>query len=189
MQVLGTALAEVKIIVPRIFRDERGYFVETYSRAVYKLMAGIDAEFVQDNHSRSEQIGVVRGLHYQAPPYAQGKLIRVVRGSIQDVVVDIRVGSPTFGRHASVILTAENQEQIWVPKGFAHGLCALEPGTEVSYKVTDYYNPAADCGLAWDDPMLGIEWRVDPNAAILSDRDRMHPALQDLPAYFDYEHA
>jgi dTDP-4-dehydrorhamnose 3,5-epimerase len=189
MQVIETALAEVKIIAPRVFRDERGYFVETYSRAVYKQLAGIEVEFIQDNHSRSEETGVIRGLHFQAPPYAQGKLIRVVRGSVQDVVVDIRVGSPTFGRHASIILTAENQEQIWVPKGFAHGLCTLEPGTEVSYKVTDYYNPGADRGLAWDDPVLGIEWRVAPDAAILSDRDRNHPVLKDLPAYFQYEDA
>ncbi len=189
MQVLETSLSDVKIIVPRVLRDERGYFLETYSRAVYKQMAGIEVEFVQDNHSRSEPIGVVRGLHFQAPPYAQGKLIRVVRGAVQDVVVDIRVGSPTFGQHASVILTAENQAQIWVPKGFAHGVCTLEPGTEVSYKVTEYYNPAAERGLAWDDPMLGVAWRVAADAAILSDRDRKHPALQDLPAYFQYEHA
>jgi len=189
MQVLETALDEVKIIVPRVFRDERGYFVETYSRVVCRQMAGIEVEFVHDNHSRSEQTGVVRGLHFQARPYAQGKLIRVVRGSVQDVVVDIRIGSPTFGRQASVILRAGSQAQVWVPKGFAHGLCTLEPGTEVSYKVSDYYNPAADRGLAWDDPMFGIGWRVAPDAAILSDRDRNHPALKDLPAYFQYEHA
>ena len=186
MKVLGTSLPEVKIVIPKIFRDERGVFSETYSKHTLKEMAGIDAIFVQDNHSRSEQAGVIRGLHFQTDPYAQGKLVRVVAGAIFDVAVDIRRGSPTYGQHMSVILSAENHMQAWIPAGFAHGLCTLVPGTEVIYKVTAPYDAACDSGVAWDDPTLKINWPVADDAAVLSNKDCKHPRLADLPAYFHY---
>ncbi len=160
MQVLSTSLPEVKLIVPNIFRDERGFFCETYNQRTLMVEAGIDAVFVQDNHSRSEQAGVVRGLHFQTDPSAQGKLVRVVAGAIFDVAVDIRSGSPTYGQHMSVILSADNFVQAWIPVGFAHGFCTLEAGTEVIYKVTAPYDAACDRGLAWDDPALKIQWPV-----------------------------
>ena len=189
MKVVPTALPEIKLIVPRTIRDDRGFFVETYNRSKLREVAGIGADFVQDNHSSSEQAGVVRGLHFQIEPCAQDKLVRVVRGSICDVVVDIRVGSSCYGHHVSVVLSAENQTQLWVPKGFAHGFCTLEPGTEVVYKVTAHYDAGCDKGLAWDDPDLNIDWPVAAPAALLSDKDRTHPRLRDLPAYFYYESA
>jgi len=187
MKILPTALPEIKLIVPPIFRDDRGFFVETYNRRTLAEIAGIRAEFVQDNHSRSELAGVIRGLHFQIEPCAQDKLVRVARGSICDVVVDIRVGSPTYGHHVSLELSEENRAQLWVPKGFAHGFCTLGVGTEVAYKVTAHYDSACDKGLAWDDPDLKIDWPVTAPAAILSDKDRTHPRLRDLPAYFHYE--
>ncbi|MDX2308707.1 MAG: dTDP-4-dehydrorhamnose 3,5-epimerase [Hyphomicrobium sp.] len=176
-------IADVKLVSPRIFRDERGFFSEVYSRDLYRA-GGIEAEFVQDNHSLSRSKGVVRGLHFQTNPRAQGKLVRVVRGSILDVAVDLRHGSPTFGRHVSAILSAENWKQLWVPAGFAHGFCTLEPDTEVIYKVTDTYAPDCDRGVLWNDPALGIAWPVAPEAAILSEKDRKNPTLAELPAYF-----
>ena len=169
----------MKLVVPAIHHDERGFFSETFNgRALAE--AGIDAAFVQDNQSLSRAKGVIRGLHFQIPPEAQGKLVRVTRGSIFDVAVDIRKGSPTFGRHVSAILSAENWSQLWVPTGFAHGFCTLEPDTEMLYKVTNYYAPECDRGLAWDDPDLGIAWPIAPGTAILSDKDRRHPRLKDL---------
>ena len=186
MQVLSTSLREVKLIVPKLFRDERGFFCETYNRRALIEASGIDAVFVQDNHSRSEQVGVVRGLHFQADPHAQGKLIRVVAGAIFDVAVDIRTGSPTYGQHMSVVLSATNFTQAWIPAGFAHGFCTLEAGTEVIYKVTAPYDAACDRGLAWDDPSLEIKWPVSAGAAVLSAKDRQHPPLSRLPAYFSY---
>lgn len=126
----------------------------------------------------------MRGLHFQKPPHAQGKLVRVARGAIFDVAVDIRRGSPTYGRHVTAVLSAENWAQLWVPAGFAHGFCTLEPDTEVLYKVTDYYTPECDCGLRWNDPELGIEWPVKRDEAIVSDKDRSHPALADLEPVF-----
>lgn len=175
----------VVAISPQIHRDGRGFFSETYSARSF-ADAGIAVSFVQDNHSHSVAPGVVRGLHFQTDPHAQDKLVRVVRGSIFDVAVDIRKGSPTFGRHVAVTLSAENWSQLWIPKGFAHGFCTLEPNTEVIYKVTGYYSVECDRGLAWDDPALGIDWPVAPTAAVLSDKDRRHPVLKDLPAYFVY---
>jgi dTDP-4-dehydrorhamnose 3,5-epimerase len=175
--------SDVLVITPPIFRDERGFFSETFNaRALADV--GIVATFVQDNQSLSVQPGVIRGLHFQVPPRAQDKLVRVVKGAILDVVVDIRVGSPTYGRHASVELSAANWQQLWVSKGFAHGFCTLEPNTEVIYKVTDYYAPECDRGLAWDDPVLAIRWGVPPAEAVLSAKDRTHPRLADLPPSF-----
>ncbi len=183
MQVQETALAGVKVIAPKRFSDARGFFSETYNqRALAEI--GIDAVFVQDNHSLSRDKGVVRGLHFQSPPHAQGKLLRVIRGAILDVAVDIRRGSPSYGRHVSVELSAEDWNQIWVPEGFAHGFCTLTNDTEVLYKVTAFYEPAHDHGIAWDDPDLGIDWPIDAGQAILSDKDRQHPRLADLPDYF-----
>ena len=185
MQVEALALEEVKLLTPKIFRDERGFFSETYSRKAL-VAAGIDRTFVQDNQSLSRAKGVLRGLHFQIAPHPQGKLVRVTRGAIFDVAVDIRQGSPSFGRHVSAILSADNWSQLWVPEGFAHGFCTLEPDTEVIYKVTDFYAPECDRGLAWDDPDLGIAWPLSGSQVILSDRDRQHPRLRDLPAQFTY---
>ena len=170
----------VMLLTPKIFRDTRGFFSETYNREAWQA-SGLTAEFVQDNQSLSRDPGVVRGLHFQIAPKAQGKIVRVVRGAIFDVAVDIRPGSPTYGRFVTATLSADNWTQIWIPAGFAHGLCTLEPDTEVLYKVTAPYAPALDRGIAWDDPALGIPWPVAPGKAILSDKDRRHPRLADLP--------
>lgn len=186
MQFEPLQVKDVLLLAPAIYRDERGFFSETFN-ARLAAEAGISESFVQDNQSQSVKKGVVRGLHFQAPPHAQGKLLRVTRGAVFDVAVDIRHGSPTFGRHASAIVSAENWRQVWIPEGFAHGFCTLEPDTEVIYKVTRYYAPEHDFGIAWDDPALGIDWPVDASQAILSDKDRRQPLLKDLPAYFEYE--
>ncbi len=185
MLVESLAIPEVKLIIPKIFRDQRGFFSETWSSKALAA-AHIEAEFVQDNHSMSSEEGVVRGLHFQIPPNAQGKLVRVTRGAILDVAVDIRHGSPTFGQHISAVLSAENWSQIWVPIGFAHGFCTLEPFTEVLYKVTAHYAPESDRGLAFDDPKLAIAWPVEPARATLSEKDRRWPRLKELPAFFNY---
>lgn len=185
MKVEPTSIPDVKLLVPTVHRDDRGFFCETFSDRVLRD-AGIDAVFVQDNHSLSVAQGVVRGLHFQSPPHAQGKLVRVARGSICDVAVDIRVGSPTFGAHVAQVLSAENFHQLWVPDGFAHGFATLEPNTEVLYKVTDYYAPECDRGLAWDDPALAIDWKLGSIDAQLSDKDKKHPRLSELEAAFVY---
>ncbi len=179
------AIPEVKVLRPARHGDHRGFFSEAYSRKSF-AEAGIDMDFVQDNHSLSAEKGTVRGLHFQVPPFAQHKLVRVTRGAIFDVAVDIRTGSPTYGQHVSGIISADEWNQIFIPIGFAHGLVTLEPDTEVLYKVSDYYAPDCDKGLLWNDPALGIDWQIDPDAAILSDKDTKHPALADLPAYFTY---
>jgi dTDP-4-dehydrorhamnose 3,5-epimerase len=183
VEVVPTALPDVRIVKVGLFADARGYFSETYNRLAF-ADAGIDVEFVQDNTSLSRQVGTVRGLHFQSPPFAQGKLIRVVRGRILDVVVDIRRTSSTYGHHVAVELSHENRLQLFVPAGFAHGFCTLEPDTEIAYKVSAPYSAEHDYGLAWDDPALGIEWPVDPAEAVLSDKDRRHPPLADLASHF-----
>ena len=185
MHLRSLEIPGLMLIRPGRLRDARGFFSETYSARVF-LDHGIGATFVQDNHALSKDKGVVRGLHFQAPPRAQDKLIRVIQGAILDVAVDIRRGSPTYGRHVAVLLSAENWEQLWVPKGFAHGYHTLEPQTEVLYKVTDYYARECERGLAWDDPALLIDWRLASEAPILSERDRGLPTLAELPAYFSY---
>ena len=184
MEVSPLAIPEVKLVTPRILRDERGFFSETFSVRGWATLAGIDVAFVQDNHSRSTAKGVVRGLHFQTPPHAQAKLIRVTRGAIFDVAVDIRRGSPTYGHHVTAIISAANWSQIFIPAGFAHGFATLEPDTEVVYKVSDYYAAAHDKGLRWNDPALAIAWPVTEAEAVLSDRDRQHPLLAELPGYF-----
>jgi dTDP-4-dehydrorhamnose 3,5-epimerase len=184
MQVIPTEIPDVKVLVPKRFKDARGFFSETYNRRALAELAGIDCEFVQDNHSRSAERGVVRGLHYQVAPMAQHKLVRVARGAILDIAVDIRRGSPTFGRHVAARISAEEWNQIFVPVGFAHGFVTLEPDTEVIYKVSDYYSPAHERGIRWDDPDLKIDWGIDPRAAILSERDRKHPAFKAVTEWF-----
>ena len=179
----GPLLLEV-----RRFGDLRGYFMETYNEADFRAV-GVDAAFVQDNQSLSARAGTLRGMHFQLPPRAQAKLVRVLQGAILDIVVDIRRTSPSFGRHASARLTAEGGEQFFVPAGFAHGFVTLTPDVVVAYKVSDTYAPAQDRGLAWDDPDLALPW---PDFAalgcedgpVLSDKDRRHPHLRDLPDAF-----
>ncbi len=179
-------IAGLLLISPKKIGDKRGFFSETYNKQVL-FAAGIDKEFVQDNHSLSVEKGVVRGLHFQIPPFAQDKLVRVTRGSILDVAVDIRQGSPTFGQHVATELSAENWNQFWIPAGFAHAFCTLEPDTEVLYKVTNYYSADCDAGLAWDDPALDINWPVSAAKAVLSKKDCEHPRLAELPKYFSYQ--
>jgi len=179
------AIPEVISLTPARFGDERGFFSETYSAAAFAGL-GVAATFVQDNQSLSRPKGVLRGLHFQTPPHAQGKLVRVVRGSILDVAVDIRAGSPTFGKHVAVELSASNWQQLWVPAGFAHGFCTLEDDTEVIYKVTDYYAPECDAGIRWDDPALAINWPVTAGEVILSAKDQKLPLLAEISAPFTY---
>ena len=183
MIVEDTAFAGLKIITPARIEDHRGMFSEVYNRRSFEEV-GIDLVFVQDNHSRSLEAGTVRGLHFQAPPYAQDKLVRVIRGRILDVSVDIRASSPTFGQHFAIELSADNWRQMLVPVGFAHGFCTLEAHAEVLYKATNYYSPAHEMGLAWDDPVLGIRWPVAAGVVVLSNKDRRLPLLKDLPPAF-----
>ena len=184
MQVTPLDIPDVKVLTPKKFGDHRGFFSETFSRKAMKELAGIDVEFVQDNQSLSVEKGVVRGLHYQLQPTAQDKLVRVTRGAILDVAVDIRRGSPTFGKHVSAVISAENWNQIFVPKGFAHGFVTLEPNTEVLYKVTNYYSPKDERGVRWNDPKLGIKWGIDESSAVLSEKDRKYPLLAEATDLF-----
>jgi dTDP-4-dehydrorhamnose 3,5-epimerase len=184
LSVEDTAIPAVKIVTPKKFGDHRGFFSETWSRRTF-ADAGIDLDFVQDNQSLSAPVGTLRGLHFQSPPFAQDKLIRVTRGRILDVAVDIRASSPSFGKHVAVELSAENWKQLLVPVGFAHGFVTLEPDTEVIYKVTALYAPENDHGLAFDDPALGIDWRLPLSGLTLSDKDRKHPRLAEMLRYFD----
>jgi dTDP-4-dehydrorhamnose 3,5-epimerase len=183
VQVEPTVLPDVKIIRTKVFGDSRGHFAEIYSRQAFAA-AGIRDEFVQDNFSLSSAIGTVRGLHFQIAPFAQAKLVRVGRGRILDVAVDLRHSSPTYGRHVAVELSGDDNLQILIPVGFAHGFCTLEPNTEVHYKVSAHYSAAHDRGLAWNDPALGIDWPVDARHAALSDKDAANPPLSDLPVFF-----
>jgi dTDP-4-dehydrorhamnose 3,5-epimerase len=183
MEIIATALPEIRIVLPQRIGDRRGFFSEVWNaRELARL--GIDEVFVQDNHIGNPHAGTLRGLHYQLPPNAQGKLVRVTRGSIFDVAVDIRRGSPTFGQHVGTTLSADNWRQMWIPPGFAHGYCTLEDETEVLYKVTDYYSPAHERGIAWDDPGLAIAWPAAADAAIVSERDRRLPRLVEQADLF-----
>ena len=179
VSIVALALPEVRLIVPDRFLDERGFFSETYSRRAL-AEAGIADEFVQDNHSLSVPAGTLRGLHYQLPPFAQAKLVRVTRGAVLDVAVDLRRGSPTFGRHVAAMLSASAWNQLFVPVGFAHGFCTLEPDTEIVYKVTAPYSREHDRGVRWDDPELAIDWPVGPEAVVLSEKDRALPLLAEV---------
>ena len=184
MNVKPSELPEVLILTPKRFDDARGFFSETYNERLWQEL-GIDLRFVQDNHSRSAQPGTVRGLHYQLPPHAQNKLVRVTRGAILDIAVDIRVGSPTFGRHVSTVISAAEWNQILVPAGFAHGYATLEPDTEVFYKTTDFYAPDFERAIRWNDPAIGIEWGLAPGHVVVSDRDAQAPLLADAVDLFD----
>lgn len=184
LEVISTAIEAVKIVAPKTFTDARGTFSETYNK-MRLVEHGIDLDFVQDNQSWSPRAGTVRGLHFQTLPKAQDKLVRVLRGRALDVAVDLRRGSKTYGKWVAEELSAENRKQMLVPIGFAHGFCTLEPNTEVFYKVTEYYSPQHDLGVAWDDPQLAIDWPVAPTEALLSDRDRRQPDFASLPAYFE----
>ncbi|MFC5373001.1 dTDP-4-dehydrorhamnose 3,5-epimerase [Brevundimonas faecalis] len=168
------------------FGDARGWFMETYSEA-RAIAAGFDVRFVQDNQSFSANIGTIRGLHFQRPPHAQAKLVRCVRGSIRDYAVDLRHGSPTYGRWVGATLTAEGGEQLFVPVGFAHAFITLEPDVEVAYKVSDAYAPDCDGGIAWNDPTIGIDWPLPASGAILSDKDRILPTLAEFDSPFEYD--
>ncbi|MFW6201065.1 MAG: dTDP-4-dehydrorhamnose 3,5-epimerase [Gemmatimonadota bacterium] len=183
LTVVAEALPDVKALVPKRYGDERGFLSEVWHRRALEE-AGLDFEPVQENHSVSERAGTVRGLHFQAPPHAQAKLVRVVRGAAFDVAVDLRRGSPSYGRHAAVVLSADAWNQIYIPEGFAHGFCTLEPRTELVYKLSGYYSPESEGGLLWNDPAVGIEWPVDPERAVLSDKDRGWPPLAGLGEVF-----
>ena len=183
MKVEALAIPDVLLITPPRFEDARGYFSETYNTARFATV-GLEAEFVQDNQSRSVARGTVRGLHCQIAPNVQGKLVRVLRGAIWDVAVDIRRGSSTYGRHVGHVLSADNSAQLWVPRGFLHGFCTLEPDTDVLYKVTAPYDRSAERGVSWDDPELALPWPVSPGEVLLSDKDRTLPRLSVCAAWF-----
>ncbi len=188
MEVAALAIPDVKLLRPRIFEDLRGFFCETFNGPLAEKN-GLPDLYIQDNLSLSRPKGTVRGLHFQKPPFEQAKLIRVPRGRILDVAVDIRKGSPTYGRHVAVELSPDRLEHLFIPAGFAHGFCTLTDDTEVFYKVTKVYSPAHDSGISWNDPALGIDWPVSADAAILSDKDRKLPCLKDMPDIFFYDGA
>lgn len=183
MKIIETSIPGVVVIEPRLFGDARGYFMESFSQKAFAEEV-CDTVFVQDNESRS-RYGVLRGLHYQLPPFAQSKLVRVVRGRVLDVAVDIRVGSPTFGKYAAVELTGENHLQFFIPRGFAHGFVTLSDEAVFQYKCDSYYSPEYEAAVAWDDPVLAIDWRLPAEDIVLSDKDRCHPLLADA-RLFDY---
>lgn len=183
MQITATEFPGLMVITPKVHQDERGFFLETYRRDMFQAV-GLAWDFVQANHARSEGAGVLRGLHFQAPPAAQAKLVWVTAGEALDVVVDIRKGSPTFGRHFSQVLRARDFTRLLVPKGFAHGYLTLTPGVEFQYMVDAYYAPEHEQGLAWDDPDLGIAWPV--SAPVLSGKDQTLPRLKDMVSPFEF---
>lgn len=183
MEIIKTDIEGVVILEPRVFEDARGYFFESYSKKVFDELAWA-TDFVQDNESMSTR-GVMRGLHFQYPPFTQSKLVRCVRGKVLDVAVDIRKGSPTYGRHVAVELSEENHRQLFVPRGFAHGFAVLSDEAVFQYKCDNYYAPQADGGISIANASLGIDWRIDPRCAILSEKDLKHPLLKDFDSPFD----
>lgn len=183
MQVLDLPLKGLKLITPKKFGDERGFFCETYNASLWKEL-GIDFNFVQDNHSLSKDVGTIRGLHFQTTPYAQDKLVRVLRGRILDIAVDLRASSSTYKQYFAVELSRENWNQLLIPIGFAHGFLTLEPETEVFYKVTNFYSPKHDFGVAWNDPEINIDWPIDRRKIILSQKDQNLPKLADVKGLF-----
>ena len=184
MQIIETALPEVKLIVPDVFGDERGYFQETWNAGRY-AEAGITADWVQDNESCSHY-GVLRGLHFQKPPFTQAKLVRVIQGAVWDVAVDIRKNSPTFGKYVTVELNGENKHQLFIPKGFAHGFAVLSERVLFAYKCDAPYMPSHERGIAFDDPELGIDWKIDMEKAILSPKDKLNPPFKKAEIFDDY---
>jgi dTDP-4-dehydrorhamnose 3,5-epimerase len=185
MQVERLDIPDVVVVTPRRFADDRGFFSEVYNERAF-AEAGIDQAFVQDNHSYSASVGTVRGLHYQSPPYGQGKLVRVNSGAIIDVVVDVRRGSPHFGQHVKAEISAENGSQIWVPEGFLHGFVTLEPNTHVTYKVTNFYNGTSDGAVYWADKTLGIDWGIAESDGVLSKKDAAAGSWGDFKTPFHY---
>lgn len=183
MEVIKTAIDGVYILEPRIFRDDRGYFFESFSQREFEEKIG-KINFVQDNESKSSY-GVMRGLHFQRPPYAQSKLVRCVKGAVLDVAVDIRKGSPTYGQHVAVELTADNHRQFFIPRGFAHGFAVLSDEAIFQYKCDNFYAPQADGGISILDASLNIDWQIPTGKAILSEKDTKHPLLQDFDSPFD----
>ncbi|EIG57079.1 dTDP-4-dehydrorhamnose 3,5-epimerase [Bradyrhizobium sp. WSM1253] len=184
LELRSLAIPDVKVIRPDRFSDARGYFCETFQRSAFAAK-GILHDFVQDNQSSSDRIGTVRGLHFQRPPFAQAKLIRVLNGAIHDIAVDLRRSSPSFGKHIAIQLDSESGEQLFIPKGFAHGFCTLQPQTVVLYKVDQVYAPSHDAGIYWADPALGIKWPVTTSEAQVSPRDQTLPALNQFACVFE----
>ena len=184
MKIIETAIEGVVIIEPRLFKDERGYFFESFSQREFEEKIR-KISFVQDNESKSSY-GVLRGLHFQKPPFAQSKLVRVVKGAVLDVAVDIRKGSPTFGQHVAVELTEENHRQFFIPRGFAHGFSVLTDEVIFQYKCDNFYAPQSEGAIAWDDPALGIDWKIPAEKVILSEKDKHHPLLKDADWLFSY---
>lgn len=184
MNVIKTDIEGVVIIEPRVFSDNRGYFFEAYSQRDFDREVR-PIRFIQDNESRSQK-GVLRGLHYQKWPFAQSKLVRVISGAVLDVAVDIRKGSPTYGKHVSCLLTGENKRQFFIPRGFAHGFSVLSDEAVFQYKCDNFYHPESEGAIAWDDPELGIDWMLKPGEVILSEKDKDHPLLADTDSPFEY---
>lgn len=184
MDIIETKLSGVIIFEPQVFGDHRGFFMESYNQKKFEE-AGLKHNFIQDNHSLSEQVGTLRGLHYQLAPKAQTKLVRVTRGAVYDVAVDIREGSPTFGQWIGVTLSEQNKRQLLVPQGFAHGFFTIEPNTEVQYKVDEFYSPEHDRGILWNDPEIGIEWPLNITP-VLSEKDGKAPFLKDADINFTF---
>lgn len=183
MQVIPTAIDGVFVIEPRVFGDARGYFFESFSARDFARETGLEVSFVQDNESFS-RYGVLRGLHFQLPPHSQSKLVRVVRGAVLDIAVDLRGASPTYGRHVAVELSADNHRQLFMPKGFAHGFSVLTPEVVFQYKCDDYYHPECEGAIAWDDPDLAIDWHLPADKVILSGKDRHHPSFRSFVSPF-----
>ena len=178
-----TEIEGVFVIEPKVFGDARGYFFESYSARDFAAATGMDVVFQQDNESRS-CYGVVRGLHFQKPPYSQAKLVRVVEGTVLDVAVDVRTGSPTYGKHVAVELSADNKRQLFLPKGMAHGFAVLSETAIFQYKCDEYYHPESEGGIAWDDPALNIDWRLPLDKVLLSEKDKHHPLFKDFVSPF-----
>lgn len=184
MKVTPTAIADVMVVEPKVFGDARGFFLESFNQHAFNQATGTNFEFVQDNHSRSTK-GVLRGLHYQLPPHAQGKLVRVTRGAVWDVAVDIRKNSPTFGQWVAETLTEDNHKQFWIPPGFAHGFVVLSDSADFMYKTTNYYAPQSDRGIVWNDADIGIQWPDLGMNFLLSDKDMKQPAFKQAEVFTD----
>ena len=184
MNYIQTEIDGVWLIEPKVLRDERGYFMEAFKEEEFKMHIG-DVHFIQDNESKSS-FGVLRGLHYQKGEYCQSKLVRVIKGKVLDVAVDIRKGSPTFGQHVAVELTGENHRQLFIPRGFAHGFAVLSDEVLFQYKCDNFYAPQSEGGIAWNDPDLNIDWRIPKDKIILSEKDKIHPILKEHETVFNY---
>lgn len=185
IEVVKTEIPGVLIIEPKVFGDDRGYFMESFNAREFTEKTGMKVNFVQDNESKS-RYGVLRGLHFQLPPYTQSKLVRVVKGKVLDVAVDIRKGSPTYGKYVACEMTGENKRQFFVPKGFAHGFCVLSDEAVFQYKCDDFYHPESEGAIAWNDPDIAIKWPVEEEKVILSEKDKHHPNLKDFISPFTF---